>query len=207
MGGGAHHGHYSFGHGFCIINDLVVAIRRLQSEEKIRSAWVIDIDAHKGDGTAALTAHDRSITTLSIHMATSWPLDLPRYDEYGREHPSYIASDIDIPISASENPEYLPRLRAGLKELSGRPKPDLVYVVGGVDPYEFDGLPSTQELQLSLDQLYERDVMVFDFLREMNVPQAWLMAGGYGERAWEPYVPYLEYALDRTMSAGAQSAG
>ena len=200
LGGGAHHAHYRFGHGFCVVNDSVVAIRRLQAEQRIATAWVIDVDAHKGDGTAALTADDPSIVTLSVHMASGWPLDLPRYDKNGAEHPSFTPSDIDVPIESGEEGVYLTRLSDALDRLWEYPRPDLVYVIGGMDPYEHDGLPSTQGLRLTLEQLLERDRTIFDRLRAAGLPQAWLMAGGYGERAWEPYVPFLEYALAETLN-------
>ncbi len=199
LGGGAHHGHYTFGHGFCIVNDIVVSIRKLQAEHAVTTAWVIDLDAHKGDGTAALTEGDESVTTLSIHMADGWPLDLPEVGPSGAPHPSYVASDYDIPVAAGEEAEYLPRLEAGLAALDGRGTPGVAYVVGGVDPYEHDGLPSTQSLRLTLEQLVARDRMTFDFLHDRGIPQAWLMAGGYGERAWEPYVPSIEYAVARSL--------
>lgn len=60
FGGGTHHARYDTGSGFCLINDIVIALRRLQAERRIRNAWVIDVDAHKGDGTAALTRDDPS---------------------------------------------------------------------------------------------------------------------------------------------------
>jgi acetoin utilization deacetylase AcuC-like enzyme len=97
--GGMHHAQYEYGAGFCPINDIVIAIRKLQAEHCIRTAWVIDTDAHKGDGTAALTRGDDSITTLSIHMAHSWPLDGQKYDQAGKLNPSFIDSDIDIPMA------------------------------------------------------------------------------------------------------------
>lgn len=200
LGGGGHHGHFSFGHGFCVVNDIVIAIRKLQADYEVKTAWVIDLDAHKGDGTAALTKSDDSITTLSIHMAAGWPLDLPKTDADGKLHPSFIESDYDIPIAAGEEGEYLPRLESSLAALGSRGRPDVAYVIGGVDPYEHDGLPSTQVLRLTLEQLVARDKMTFDFLRERDIPQAWLMAGGYGERAWEPYVPSIEYAAVRCAS-------
>ena len=109
--GGMHHAQYDRGGGFCLINDIVIAIRRLQAEGLIDRAWVVDLDAHKGDGTAALTANDDSITTLSVHMAHGWPLDQPQMDEMGRPNPSFIPSTIDLAIAAGENELYNNRLK------------------------------------------------------------------------------------------------
>lgn len=195
LGGGAHHGHYSFGHGFCVVNDAVIAIRKLQSEGRVSTVWVIDVDAHKGDGTAALTAGDDSVVTLSVHMARGWPLDLPEFDEHGERHPSYIASDFDVPVEPDAEHTYVAALGAALADLARRPRPDIAYVLDGADPYEKDGLPSTQGLRLSAGQMLERDTLIFETLKRLEIPQAWLMAGGYGDHAWEPYPPFLSYAL------------
>ncbi|EKD33617.1 MAG: histone deacetylase superfamily, partial [uncultured bacterium] len=118
---------------------------------------IIDGDAHKGDGTAALTAGDDSIRTLSVHMASGWPLDCPALLADGRPNPSFIPSDIDIPIESGEEPYYLERLRAGLRNLEEGDKADLAIVVCGADPYEKDELPSATPLKLSLNQMFERD--------------------------------------------------
>ncbi|MFW6343779.1 MAG: histone deacetylase, partial [Sediminispirochaetaceae bacterium] len=123
FGGGHHHAHYDFGHGFCPINDAVIGIRRLQAEGLIKTAWIIDGDAHKGDGTAAITRGDPSIRTLSIHMAKGWPLARFPLTKEGRLHPSFIPSDIDIPISSGKEGEYSERLREGLLQLDEYPTP------------------------------------------------------------------------------------
>lgn len=194
LGGGAHHAHYDFGHGFCAINDIVTAIRRLQAEGRITSAWVIDTDAHKGDGTAALTADDPSITTISVHMADGWPMDLPATTASGERSPWRIPSTFDVPIARGEESAYLPRLEAALLEMhaaAGGTMPDLCVVVAGADPYEHDELPSTRELRLTLEQLLERDQLVHRFLSGLGIPQAWLLSGGYGERAWEPFANFI----------------
>lgn len=201
LGGGAHHGHYDFGHGFCVFNDLVTAIRRHRAEGSIERAWVIDVDAHKGDGTAALTADDPSVETLSIHMARSWPLDLPARLPDGRPSPWLTPSTIDIPIEPGEEPAYNDRLRDGLARLAEHARPDLVYVVGGADPYEHDELPSTGDLRLSLDALLERDRAVYRFLAERDLPQAWVMSGGYGRRAWEPFAQFIRWVLAERSSS------
>ncbi len=149
--GGAHHAQHDFGNGFCLLNDIVIASRKLQFEKKVDRVWVIDVDAHKGDGTAALTAGDDSIRTLSVHMARGWPLDCPALLADGRPNPSFIPSDIDIPIESGEEPYYLERLSVGLRQLEEGGSADLAIVVCGADPYEKDELPSTTLLKLSSD--------------------------------------------------------
>ena len=195
FGGGMHHAQRDFGNGFCLLNDVVIALRKLQSEGQIQTAWVIDVDAHKGDGTAALTHGDDTIATLSIHMARGWPLDGEPVMPDGRPNPSFIPSDIDIPIAAGEEDRYNAALLEGLYRLDVGRRPDLTVVVSGADPYEKDELPSTQELRLSLAQMEERDRLVYRFLRDRGIPHAGLMAGGYGASAWEVYSRYLTWAL------------
>ena len=195
LGGGAHHAHRNFGHGFCVVNDSAIALRKMQFEHRIRSAWVIDVDVHKGDGTAALMQGDSSIITLSVHMARGWPLDKKMYDENGNLHPSFIPSDIDVPVEEGEETLYVPKLRTALKKLAENPVPDLALVLYGADPYEKDELPSTQKIKLSLEQMNARDMLIFNFLTELQVPKAYLMAGGYGIHAWEPYAPFLTETL------------
>ena len=193
--GGMHHAHYDHGSGFCMINDIVIASRKLQAEGVIRKIWIIDVDAHKGDGTAALTADDESIMTLSIHMAHGWPLDGSLVLPDGSANPCFTPSDIDIPIASGEEGYYLERLEDGLAQLEGLGKPDLAIVVSGADPYEKDELPSTQGLKLALDQMLTRDRMIYRFLRKLRIPAAYLMAGGYGDKVWEVYARFLLWAL------------
>jgi len=196
LGGGMHHGQYDFGEGFCPVNDLVIAVRRLQRDRGIQRAWIVDVDAHKGDGTAALTASDDSIVTLSVHMASGWPLDQPRQFADGRPNPSYTPSTLDIPIESGEESEYVPRLTAGLAELETRfGVPDFVLVVDGSDPYERDRLPSTQLLTMSAAQMLERDLFLYGWVRERELPALFVMAGNYGYDSWEVYSKFLERVL------------
>ena len=195
FGGGMHHAKRDYGEGFCVVNDIVIAVRKLQSENDIRTAWVIDLDAHKGDGTAVLTEEDSSITTLSIHMANGWPLDGDAYDPQGRLNPSFVPSDIDIAVAAGEEDHYVARLKDGLEKLSSIGPPDLALILAGADPYEKDELPSAAELKLSLAQLKERDQLVYHFLKSQHIPRAYVTAGGYGEHAWEVDWQFLEWAL------------
>ncbi len=191
LGGGMHHGQYDYGSGFCLINDIVIGIRSLQATGLIRTAWVIDTDAHKGDGTAALCADDKSIITLSIHMGDSWPLTEPQTLSDGRPNPSFIPSDVEIPVYDGEDDYYVEKLAEGLERLDAFPRPDLVVLVYGADPYEHDELPSTATLRLTLDQMVERDELIWRFVRERELSAAYLHSGGYGHRAWEPTAAFL----------------
>jgi acetoin utilization deacetylase AcuC-like enzyme len=195
FGGGMHHAKRDYGEGFCMVNDIVIALRKLQAESLIRTAWVIDLDAHKGDGTAVLTREDSSITTLSIHMARGWPLDGEAYDQQGRLNPSFVPSDFDIPVGEGEAHLYVAKLQDGLEKLAGFGPADLAIVLAGSDPYEKDELPSTGELKLSLKQLKERDLLVYHYLKDQSIPRAYVTAGGYGEHSWEVDWQFIEWAL------------
>ena len=195
LGGGMHHARADQGKGFCLVNDVIISLRKLQAEGIISTAWVIDVDAHKGDGTACITKDDPGIVTLSVHMASGWPLDEPEYSEYGELNPSFTASDIDIGVASGEEGTYLDRLQAGLQELKEYPRPDLALVLSGADPYELDELKSSAGLRLSLSQLLARDQLIYSFLRSQKIPQACLMAGGYGLETWRVYTQFLEWVL------------
>lgn len=188
LGGGMHHAMKDEGRGFCLINDIVISIRKLQKEKRVQKALVIDLDAHKGDGTAEITFKDSSILTLSVHMKNSWPMDTG----YTK---SLVPSDIDIEVAEGEEENYLSKLQEGLSQVSYE-EIDFVVVVDGADPYEKDELPSTSHLNLSLDQLLARDMLVFNLLRQKKIPQCWLMAGGYGGESHRVYTQFLVKALD-----------
>lgn len=191
---GTHHAMSFAGRGFCLINDIVIGIRKLQHSTHITNAWVVDVDAHKGDGTAELTATDSTIKTLSIHMAKGWPLDATEIQDTATS-PWMIPSDIDIPIEEGEESLYLKKLQQGLDSLGTLSTPDLAVVVAGSDPYEGDTLPSASLLKLSLEQMFERDTLIYRFLKNRNIPQVWLMAGGYGDKVYQVYAQFLKWQI------------
>ncbi len=192
LGGGYHHAMSFGGRGFCLVNDIVVAARWLQRHRAVKRVWVIDVDAHKGDGTAELTFGDDSIRTLSIHMKHGWPLDSSELDERGVRQPWFIPSDVELGIANGEEATYLSTLAQGLARMEDFGRPDLAIVVQGSDPYEKDELPSSAQLKLRLDQLRERDLLVYNFLQARKIPQVYVMAGGYGAFAHEPYCAFIE---------------
>ena len=102
---------------------------------------------------------------------------------------------MELPIEAGSEAQYCRMLHGGLEELvrlsHGR-KPELAIVVDGDDVYCKDSLASSSLINLSAAQCLERDMLVYNFLHERRIPQAWIMAGGYGDFSWEPAALFLK---------------
>ena len=202
LGGGMHHARYDAPSGFCLINDVTAAVFKILLEKFARRIWIIDLDAHKGDGSAEIVhfakkrgeINKQNILTLSIHMAKGWPLDSENLKSTIEGRAPLLPSDVDIGIGAGEENQYTSMLVKGISRLEtlSENSPDFAIVVDGADPYEHDELPSAGLLRLTLDQCIERDMFVFKYLKDRNIPSAWIQAGGYGERAWEPPAHFLK---------------
>lgn len=191
LGGGMHHALSFSGNGFCLINDIAIAILKLKKNNLINTAWIIDVDAHKGDGTAEIMQKHDFVKTLSIHQKNSWPLDEsnPFFEI------SKIKSTLDIDLEDFEtNENYLLKLKQGLDFFyKNFPIPEIALIVNGSDPYEKDELKSTSKLNLTKECLLERDKMLFNFFYENNIPQIYVMAGGYGKESYEIYLQFLNF--------------
>ena len=164
VGGGFHHAFPDHGEGFCAINDIAVAIRKLQHEGKITRAMVVDCDVHHGNGTAAIFAGDRSVFTLSIHQFNNYP---------ARKPPSSV--DVHLGDSVSDD-EYLERLSAAYRFPIHGFHPDLVIYVAGADPYGEDQLGG---LSLTMEGLKLRDRLVIETALHEKAAVAIVLAGGY----------------------------
>lgn len=199
LGGGFHHALSNKGRGFCLVNDIMVAAKKFQAEEKDGLVWVIDIDVHKGCGTAEIAASDPSVKTLSIHMNDGWPLDSERLDDSGKLQPWFIPSDVDKGVPTGGEASYLKMLQDGLLELESlsNDKPSLCIVVDGSDPFEGDALPSANLLKLTKEQCLERNMLVYNFLRSRSIPQAYVMSGGYGDKNWEIHYQFLKKCAEQ----------
>lgn len=164
LGGGFHHAFPGHGEGFCAINDIAIAIRRLQKDGAIRRAMVVDVDVHHGNGTAAIFSGDSSVFTLSIHQANNYPSVKP-------------LSSMDINLAdRTEDQEYLERLQNGLSAALALFQAELLVYVAGADPYCEDQLGG---LSLSLQGLWERDRLVLARAVHDRIPVAVVLAGGY----------------------------
>jgi len=163
--GGSHHAAPEGGAGFCVFNDVAVAIRALQAEGRIARALVIDADVHQGDGTALAFADEPSVFTFSIHCAANYPTRKP-------------PSDLDVALPrATDDEAYLAALDLGIGEAFAAFDPDIVFYNAGVDPHVDDALGL---LSLSDSGLAERERRVVAAVRGRQVPLAIVMGGGYG---------------------------
>jgi acetoin utilization deacetylase AcuC-like enzyme len=167
LSGGFHHAYPGHGEGFCMIHDVAVAIRSLQAAGKIRTAMTVDTDVHHGNGTAAIFMEDSTVFTLSIHQQNNYPEPKPPSDE-----------DIGLPDGTRDH-EYLDALEEGLLHSFKKMTPDLIFYVGGADPYREDQLGG---LALTLEGLQRRDNLVFEHARRRGIPVASTLAGGYARR-------------------------
>lgn len=194
IGGGFHHAFPDHGEGFCMIHDVAVAIRRLQRDDKIRTAMTVDCDVHQGNGTAAIFAgtrtesvplpsvagstlnsgraprmhgaHAGEVFTISLHQHNNYPLYKP---------PSSI--DVDLPDGIGDD-DYLAWLDNALSSGLRQFEPDLICYVAGADPYREDQLGG---LDLTIEGLKKRDELVFKVARTRNIPVMVTYAGGYAQ--------------------------
>jgi acetoin utilization deacetylase AcuC-like enzyme len=167
LGGGFHHAFANHGEGFCAIHDVAVAIRRLQAEGAIRKAMVVDTDVHQGNGTAHIFRDDETVFTISIHQLNNYPAHKP---------PSNVDLNLEDRV---EDDEYLETLLPVVTRSLEKFRPDIVFYVGGADPYCEDQLGG---LMLTKSGLKARDKRVFEEARKSGVPVATTLAGGYARR-------------------------
>ena len=201
IGGGFHHAFPDHGEGFCMIHDVAVAIRRMQKDEKIRTAMTVDCDVHHGNGTAAIFAGTRtpsdplpstSAPTVNsaagglsanpgkmrhAHAGDVFTISLHQHNNYPAWKP-HSSIDVDLPDGIGDD-DYLAWLDNALSSGLRQFEPDLMCYIAGADPYHEDQLGG---LALSLEGLRRRDELVFRVARARNIPVMVTYAGGYARK-------------------------
>ena len=187
IGGGFHHAFADHGEGFCVINDVAVAIRKLQHAGSIARAMTVDCDVHQGNGTAAIFApshgsggwsfggmgahdfagFDGDVFTISLHQENNYPAWKP---------PSSI--DVNLADGVGDA-EYLAQLDKALSAGLHQFDPQLLCYVAGADPYREDQLGG---LSLTIEGLKKRDMLVFLAAKARGIPVMVTLAGGYARQ-------------------------
>jgi acetoin utilization deacetylase AcuC-like enzyme len=177
LAGGTHHAFPGHGEGFCVFNDVAVAVRRLQRDGRIARAAIVDLDVHQGNGTHAIFAGDERVFTFSMHGARNFPFNK-------------VAGRLDIELpDGCEDERYLEELAAALPRVLAESSPDLVLYLAGADAHEGDRLG---RLRLTFDGLARRDAMVLESCRDVGLPVVVTIAGGYGRDIRDTVAIHLE---------------
>jgi len=186
LAGGTHHAFADHGEGFCVFNDVAVAVRTLQRAGRVRRAAIIDLDVHQGNGTNAIFAGDDSVFTFNMHGGRNYPF-----------HKVPGSLDVELADGTGDD-EYIARLTTHLPDVLARSHADLVLYLAGADPHANDSLG---RLGLSCDGLARRDAFVIDLCREVGLPVAITIAGGYGRNIAETVRIHLETARIASIAA------
>ena len=179
LAGGTHHAFADHGEGFCVYNDVAIAIRGLQRDGLIHRAAIIDLDVHQGNGTHAILSGDERVFTFSMHGGKNFPFHK-------------VSGSLDIELAdGTHDDEYLTRLTGVLPGILAAAAPDLVFFIAGADPHEGDLLG---RLSLTFAGLARRDAYVLSQCREVGIPVAITIGGGYGRRIEDTVAIHAETA-------------
>ncbi len=164
LGGGFHHAFAGHGEGFCVFNDVAVAVETMRAEKRAKRAMIVDCDVHQGNGTASIFSGRKDVFTFSIHQGDIYPDVKPR-----------STLDVELPAAAG-NSRYLAELRAHIPRIFREFRPDLIVYLAGADPFEKDQLGG---LGLTKSGLMKRDRIVIEGARRLGISVAVVLAGGY----------------------------
>ncbi len=168
LAGGFHHASSNQEEGFCYYNDVALAVKKLQKEDKLNKVMVIDCDVHHGNGTAMLFQDDDSVFIFDIYQEDNYPMPKVKVD-YAVGLNSYAGIDDE---------KYLKELTV-LPNLIDKFSPELIIYVAGADPYKGDQLGG---FNLSQEGLKKRDEYVIGLAKEKEIPVGIVLGGGYAER-------------------------
>ena len=183
LGGGFHHAERDRGLGFCIFNDIAVAIARLRNKGFREPILVVDLDVHDGNGTRSIFAEDSTTYTYSVHNE--------HWGETAAEASTAIALGTDV-----GDEMYLGTLLKTLPDVMMQVQPGLVIYVAGTDPAADDALGNWR---ISADGMFRRDRLVIELLRHRGrrrrVPLVILLAGGYGNASWRYSARFFSWLI------------
>ncbi len=164
VAGGTHHAFRHRGEGFCLLNDMAVASNYLLRNNLAKQILIIDLDVHQGNGTAKIFENEPRVFTFSMHGGHNYPFHKEK-------------SDLDIPLAdGTDEISYLKILSETLPDLIKQVKPDFAFFLSGVDILDTDKFG---KLKVSVDGCKQRDSIVFQSLKENNIPVTVAMGGGY----------------------------
>lgn len=164
LAGGTHHAFADHGEGFCVLNDVAIAIAKLRVDGAIERAVVIDLDVHQGNGTASIFETVDEVFTFSMHGERNYPL-------------AKMRSNLDLPLrDGVGDAEYMDALQRHLPAVLEQADADIAFYLSGVDVAAGDRYG---KLALTEEGIRRRDRLVIETVRARGTPLAIALAGGY----------------------------
>ena len=168
LAGGTHHAFREHGEGYCVFNDIAVAIRSLQIKNPGIKVMVVDTDAHQGNGTNSLLDNDPNVFTYSIHVGRNYPV-------------RKVKGSMDVEtVRYVEGEMYLNQLFTTLAAALDVFAPDLVIWIAGADNHRNDRFG---QMMLTVKDLQRRDEVILSAMLRNRIPMALLYGGGYNRQA------------------------
>lgn len=166
LAGGTHHAFPGRGAGYCIINDVAVAVRNLQKANSSMRIMIVDLDAHQGNGTHFILSADPQVFTYSAHVAANYPVE---------KHNGTFDLEFERWVKGSE---YLFRMKETLSQCLAQFRPELVFYLAGVDVHEDDRYG---QMSLSTSDMAERDRFAIRSCIDAGARVVTVLAGGYNK--------------------------
>lgn len=166
LGGGTHHAYADHGEGFCVFNDVAVAVRVMQAEKRLNRVVLIDLDVHQGNGSTAIFSGDERVFTFSVHGAKNFPF-----------HKETGSLDIALPDETGDE-FFLEAVQQGTRTALEHAHADMAVYLAGADPFAGDTLG---RMSVSKEGLAKRDQIVFDLCRLFDLPVTVVLGGGYAK--------------------------
>lgn len=166
VAGGTHHAFTNRAEGFCLLNDQAIAAQWLLNKTAVQRILIIDLDVHQGNGTAEIFQNRTEVFTFSMHGKNNYPLQKE-------------VSDLDVPLEdGCDDAAFLDLLKISLQQIEIQFTPDFIFYQCGVDILATDALG---KLGVTQQGCLERDRMVFEFAKKLDVPVVCSMGGGYSK--------------------------
>ena len=179
FGGGFHHAQPESAEGFCLINDVAIAIKKIKNKRKVNKVLIVDLDYHQGNGNLLIFKDDPTVFTFSVH-ADRW------LEEEGQANKGIL---VDSDIS---NEDYLDLISRELDSILEKFKPGIIFYIAGSDPYEKDELA---DMKIDRETMLKRNMYVISRANEIDTPIVILPGGGYGKDSWEIYYDFVKTTM------------
>ena len=178
LSGGLHHAQSNKGGGFCVYNDLSVAIAHLRSIG-LRVVY-LDIDAHHGDGVQWIHYDDPDVMTISFHETGRYLYPGTGFVyELGRE--AALGTSLNVPLEPyTQNSSFLEAMNRVLEPALRWFAPDVIVLQAGADAHLFDPLADLALTLPGYQRMFKRIVEYAERFTNGRI----IATGGGGYATW-----------------------